>query len=240
MHNKYWKELNRLLQDLTISETALFKLYQDHVLLEHEVDMDMRYSGNNPECNELAMQLSAKIYKKNSSIAQVLFAALSEVNAAIASLKDFCRNPLCCGKRKFTKYTYAYCWPRLNNGINNSRPNYDMSKSFGGARDGFKTDQRGKRFVGKPFTTSNNITNFGQNPARACGKFNSMNSHKFNGQVRDEKVLENFLIMAVTVFMDHLDLPHNIIIFPRTNSSRTSQIWVDWKEIPEVNLIVWL
>jgi hypothetical protein len=32
---------------------------------------------------------------------------------------------------------------------------------------------------------SNNITNSGQNPARAGGKFNSMNSHKNNGQVRN-------------------------------------------------------
>ena len=82
----------------------------------------------------------------------------------------FCRNPLCCGKRKFAKHTYADCWRRLNKDINNSRPNYDMSKSFGGARDGFKSDQRRKSFVGKPFTTSNNITNSGQNPARAGGK----------------------------------------------------------------------
>ena len=58
-----------------------------------------------------------------------------------------------------------------------------MSKSFGGNYDGFKSDSRGKSFAGKPFTMSNNITNSGQNPARAGGKFNSMNSHKFNGQV---------------------------------------------------------
>ena len=31
---------------------------------------------------------------------------------------------------------------------------------------------------------SSNIINSGQNPPRAGGKFNSMNSHKFNGQVR--------------------------------------------------------
>ena len=99
MHNKYWKELNRWLQDLTILKNDLFKLYQDHVLLEHEVDMDMRYSGNNPECNQLAMQLYAKLHKKDSSRAQGLFAAPSEVNAAIASFKDFCRNPLYCGKQ---------------------------------------------------------------------------------------------------------------------------------------------
>ena len=121
--------------------------------------MDMRYSGNNPECNQLAMQLYAKLYKKDSSRAQGLFAAPSEVNAAIASFKDFFRNPLCCGKRKFAKHTYADCWRRFNKGINNSRPNSDISKSFGGIRDGFKSDSRGKNFSGKPFTMPNNITN---------------------------------------------------------------------------------
>ena len=55
VHNKYWKELNRWLQDTTISKIDLFELYQNHVLVEHEVDMDMRYSDNNPECNQLAM-----------------------------------------------------------------------------------------------------------------------------------------------------------------------------------------
>ena len=66
IHNKYWKELNGWLQDTTISEIDLFKLYQDHVLLEHELDMDMHHSGNNPECNQLAMQLYAKLHKKNN------------------------------------------------------------------------------------------------------------------------------------------------------------------------------
>jgi hypothetical protein len=177
----------------------------------------MRYSGNNPECNQLAKQLNAKLYKKDASRAQSLIAAPFEVNAAIASFKEFRWSPLCC-----RKHTYADCWRRLNKGISNSWPNYDMSKSFGGARDGFKSDQRGKSFVSKPFTTSNNVTNFGQNPARAGGKFNSMNSHKIM-----VGVLENFLIMVVTVIMDHLDLPHNIIIFPGTYSSRTNQIWLD-------------
>jgi hypothetical protein len=32
MHNKYWKELNRWLQDVNVDEVELFKLYQDHVL----------------------------------------------------------------------------------------------------------------------------------------------------------------------------------------------------------------
>ena len=104
MHNKYWKELNRWLQDTYISEIELFKLYQDHVLVEHEVDMYMRYARNNPECNQLAMQLYAKLHKKDQFKAQGLFAAPSEVNAAIASFKDFCRQPLCCGKRKFAKH----------------------------------------------------------------------------------------------------------------------------------------
>ena len=73
VHNKYWKELNRWLQDTNISEIDLFKLYQDHVFVEHEVDMDMRYTGNNPEFNQLAMQLYAKLHKKDSSKAQGLF-----------------------------------------------------------------------------------------------------------------------------------------------------------------------
>ena len=70
MHNKYWKELNRWLQDTSISEIDLFKLYQDHVLVEHEVDIDMRYSGNNPECNQSAMHLYAKLHKKDNLRAQ--------------------------------------------------------------------------------------------------------------------------------------------------------------------------
>ena len=82
------------------------------MLLEHEVDMDLRYSGNNPDGNQLAMQLYAKLNKKDSSRAQGLFAAPSEVNGAIASFKDFCRNSLCCGKRKFAKHLYAVCWRR--------------------------------------------------------------------------------------------------------------------------------
>ena len=57
MQNNYWKELNRWLHDLNITEIELFKLYQDHVLLEREVDMDLRYSGNNPDGNQLALQL---------------------------------------------------------------------------------------------------------------------------------------------------------------------------------------
>ena len=36
VHNKYWKDLNRWLQDTTISEIELFKLYQDHVLVEQD------------------------------------------------------------------------------------------------------------------------------------------------------------------------------------------------------------
>ena len=58
-----------------------------------------------------------------------------------------------------------------------------MSKSFGGIRDGFKSESRGKNFSGKPFIMPNNITNSGQNLPRAGGKFNSTNSHKFDGQV---------------------------------------------------------
>ena len=119
LHNKYWKELNSWLQDLNVNEIELFKLYQDHVLLEHEVDMNLRYSGNNTECNQLAMQLYAKLHKKDASKPQGLFAAPSEVNAAIASFKDFCRNPLCCGKPKFTKHLYADCWRHLKKGNNN-------------------------------------------------------------------------------------------------------------------------
>ena len=108
------------------------------MLLEHEVDMDLRYSGNNPECNQLAMQLSAKLHKKDASKPQGLFAAPSEANAAIASFKDFCRNPLCCGKRKFAKHLYAECWRRVNKDGNNFRPNSSNSNSFGGYRNGFK------------------------------------------------------------------------------------------------------
>ena len=95
-----------------------------------------------------------------------------------------------------------------------------MSKSFGGGRGGFKSDQRGKSFAGKPFTMSNRITNFGQNSARAGGKFNSMNSHKFNGQVRNNEGPGNFLIMVVIVIMDHPDLPHkqrNVIFYRIVN-----------------------
>ena len=140
LHNKYWKELNSWLQDVQVNEIELFKLYQDHVLLGHEVVMDLRYSGNNPKCNQLAMKLYAKLYKKDASKPQGLFAAPSEVNAAIASFKDFCRNSLCCGKRKFAKHIYVDCWRRLNKDNNNFRPNYDKSNSFGGARNDFKTD----------------------------------------------------------------------------------------------------
>jgi hypothetical protein len=106
--------------------------------------MNMCYSGNNLECNQLAMQLYVKLHKNDGSSPQGLFAAPSEVNAVIASFKDFCRNPLCCGTRKFTKLPYADCWRRQNKGITNLRPNNDMSKSFSGARDGYKSDQRGK------------------------------------------------------------------------------------------------
>ena len=151
--------------------------------MEHEVDMDMRYSGNNPECNQLAMQLYAKLHKKDSSKAQGLFAAPSEANAAIASFKDFCRNPLCCGKRKFAKHLFADCW-RRGKGNNNLPTNLVIPKSFVGNRDGFKSDSRGKNYAGKPFNNSNNIINSEVNPPRAGGKFNSFNSHKFNGQVR--------------------------------------------------------
>ena len=125
------------------------------------------------------MQLYAKLHKKDSSRAQGLFAALSEVNAAIASFNDFCRNPLCCGKRKFAKHLYADCW-RRGKGNNNLQTNLIIPKSFVGNRDGFKPDSRGKNFSGKPFTNSNNIINLGSNPPSAGGKFNSFNSHKFN------------------------------------------------------------
>ena len=94
------------------------------------VDMDLRYSGNNPECNQLAMQLYAKLHKKDASNTQGLFAAPSEVNVAITSFKDFRRNPLCCGKRKFAKHLYADCWRRLNKDNNNFRTNYDKYNSF--------------------------------------------------------------------------------------------------------------
>jgi hypothetical protein len=40
-------------------------------------------------------------------------------------------------------------------------------------------------YHGEQFTTSNNLTDSGQNHARAGGKFNSMNSHKFNDPVRN-------------------------------------------------------
>ena len=59
-----------------------------------------------------------------------------------------------------------------------------ISKSFGGIRDGFRSESRGKNLSGKPFTMSSNIIKSGQNPPRAGGKFNSTNFHKFNGQVR--------------------------------------------------------
>ena len=125
--------------------------------MEHEVDIDMRYNGNNCKFNQLAMQLYAKLHKKDHSKAQGLFAAPSKVNAAIASFEDFCRHPLCCGKRKFVKHLYADCW-RRSKGINNLQPNLVMPKSFAGNRDGFKPDSRGKNLSGKPFIMSNKST----------------------------------------------------------------------------------
>ena len=145
--------------------------------------MYLRYSGNNAECNQLTIQLNAKLHKKDASKPQGLFAAPSEANAVIASFKDFCRNPLCCGKRKFAKQLYADCWRRVNKGTNNFRPHYDNSNSFGGDRNDLKTNQRGNNFAGKQFTSSTNMKNSRQNTARAGGKFNSMNSHKFQSQV---------------------------------------------------------
>ena len=104
LHNKYWKELNRWLTDLSIHESQLFKLYQDHVINEHEVNMDQRYNGANPEGNQFAMSLYAKLHKKDNSRPLGLNVAIGEANVAIASYKDFCRNPLCCGNQNRETY----------------------------------------------------------------------------------------------------------------------------------------
>jgi hypothetical protein len=64
-------------------------------------------------------------------------------------------------------------------------------KASSEARDGFVSEQW-KGFTGKQFTISTNITNSGQTQARAGGKFNSVNSHKFNGPVRNGEDPGNF------------------------------------------------
>ena len=81
--------------------------------------MDQRYNGANPEGNQFAMSLYAKLHKKDNSRPQGVYAAIGEANATIASYKDFCRSPLCCGNRKFAKHTIKECWRNKNNKLNN-------------------------------------------------------------------------------------------------------------------------
>jgi hypothetical protein len=137
--------------------------------------MDQRYSGAKPEGNHL--------HKKNNFRPLGLIAAIGEANVAIASYKDFCRNPLCCGNRKFAKHTVKKCWRNKSNKLDNYQSNNAASKRYGRAHNGFKSDSRGKNLSGRHIKGSNSIINSGFNPSRAGGKFNSHDSPKFNGPV---------------------------------------------------------
>ena len=72
-----------------------------------------------------------------------------------------------------------------NNKLNNYPSNHAASKHYGGAQNGFKSDSRGKNLCEQHIKGSNSIINSGSNPSRAGGKFNSHNSQKFNGPVRN-------------------------------------------------------
>jgi hypothetical protein len=44
------------------------------------------------------------------------------------------------------------------------------------------------------------------------------------------EALKNFLRMMVTIIMDHLDLPHNLIFFPEQISTEQTEYWMIRKE----------
>ena len=82
---------------------------------------------------------------------------------------------------------------------------------------------------------SNNIINSGQNPPRAGGKFNSVNSHKFNGQVRNGGGPGKFSNHGGNNYYGQSKPTSQFNIFSRTNPGRTSLLLAEWRKIPEVN-----
>ena len=70
-HGKYWEELNVWLNDKSLDELQMSKLYQELVLRKHEVELEQKFKGPTPTNNNLAMQLYAKIHSRNNSKSDV-------------------------------------------------------------------------------------------------------------------------------------------------------------------------
>jgi hypothetical protein len=66
-HGKYWEELNVWLNDKSMDELDMARLYQELVLRKREVDLEFNFKGPSSTNNNLAIQLYAKINNRKLS-----------------------------------------------------------------------------------------------------------------------------------------------------------------------------